>query len=206
MININRLWDNKDIAEYFAISVKEVEENINKNSGFPKPLNIAGFNRWKPNEIIEWKHNKTVIAIAPDNKKLGIINKELSKKEKELKILNKKISELQISLSRYSALAPYPDIPLPSITPKNSQYPDLKNKSGIYFIWLDGIIMYVGQSTNLDQRLRFKSHSQIKSKEERISVLLFDSEILKWAEFYYIGLARPMRNYGSHKNKKSVSF
>lgn len=57
------------------------------------------------------------------------------------------------------------------------------------------VIVYVGQSINLKNRLNIESHYNIMSGDT-ISYLLIDRSDLQFAESFYIGLLRPVRNFG----------
>lgn len=76
----------------------------------------------------------------------------------------------------------------------------IPNKSGIYFIWEGPLVAYIGQTNNLARRLLKHPHLQ---PSDRISFLCIDSSELFYHEAFYIGICRPLRNFGlkSIKNR-----
>lgn len=92
----------------------------------------------------------------------------------------------------------YPEIPQSVIEApqkvKGSAMPEI---SGVYFVWCDGEVQYVGQSINLQKRVTL-SHEKI-FEGDRISWLPFETWQLNFAESYYIGIAMPSRNFGSRR-------
>jgi excinuclease UvrABC nuclease subunit len=70
---------------------------------------------------------------------------------------------------------------------------------GVYFLWVGCIVVYVGQSINLRQRLTSRHHGF--SHGCRASFLEFPCDELNFAEAFYIGIMRPVRNFG----KKGVA-
>jgi hypothetical protein len=70
----------------------------------------------------------------------------------------------------------------------------LPAKSGVYFVWANNTIQYVGQSINLSQRVRL-AHQNI-AIGDLITYIEFPPEELNFAESYYIGICRPCRNFG----------
>jgi hypothetical protein len=102
----------------------------------------------------------------------------------------------------------YPPIPPPYLEPtKNGG--NLPNEPGIYFVWSDSRIEYVGQAKVLSRRVTLQ-HDNIREADV-ISYLRFPVESLDFAECYYIGIAWPRRNFGgkafSHlwKNGPSIT-
>lgn len=89
----------------------------------------------------------------------------------------------------------YPNIPNMLLTPLDNGF-NLPASSGIYFIWDGDKIVYIGKSINLAKRLKI-GHHHILEKNHKISFLLFDKEFLTWAECFYIGIAKPYKNFGS---------
>jgi len=107
-------------------------------------------------------------------------------------IEKKSMMEEGISTSQY----PYPPFGYLVPTDKGEGLPQ---KSGIYFIWLNEEIRYVGLSVSLSNRCRLNGHHILKNTD-RISYLLFARHELKWAESFYIGTLRPVANFGGIKN------
>ena len=127
------------------------------------------------------------------------LSAELKNGKKKLREINKRIEELSM---QYTAIQKcsninnqgYPDVPPPMVE-INTEGEGLPSTSGIYFIWDNGIIVYVGQSIKLSQRLRLYGHHAIKSGEW-ISYVEIEKYDLHFAESYYIGTVRPIRNFG----------
>lgn len=87
--------------------------------------------------------------------------------------------------------------PVPkAVTAAAKENPDLPELSGIYFLWKNGVVEYVGQSTNIRKRVTLGSHHRLTS-EHTISFVLFPKEDLLWAECWYIGVCRPRLNVGT---------
>jgi len=96
----------------------------------------------------------------------------------------------------------YPEIPLP-IKSLNSGELQLPIESGIYFLWKNNKIVYVGRAKNLQQRVKFGTHHVLRD-DFMISFLIFPVEKIQFAESYYIGLLKPDMNFGTtayHRNE-----
>jgi len=94
-------------------------------------------------------------------------------------------------------LAPMADIP--SSSKKGSgRIPEeeggIPECSGVYFIWSDGVVTYVGQSVSLAGRV-VKSHERV-AEGDRVSWVPINKCDLDFAESFYIGILRPYRNFG----------
>ena len=88
----------------------------------------------------------------------------------------------------------YPEVPLPWLAPSDTG-DMLPTEAGVYFFWKDGVIEYVGRSKNLCNRVRLGTHHVLR-KDHQISFLPFEERVTTWAECYYIGVVRPMLNFG----------
>lgn len=86
--------------------------------------------------------------------------------------------------------------PNPNLIP-SKEGDGLPHTSGIYFLWLDGRVDYVGKSSRLSGRLRLGSH-HVLSEAHRISYVYVEHDLLDWAEPWYIGLCRPNKNLGTY--------
>jgi hypothetical protein len=109
---------------------------------------------------------------------------------------------MAISGTPVSFSGSYPDVPAPTITPDKDGI-GLPSAPGIYFLWKGDKIDYVGKSIRLCNRLKLGSH-HVLDVEHRISYILMCESELTWAECYYIGVARPVSNFGlmaSHRQK-----
>jgi integrase len=128
----------------------------------------------------------------------------LSRLTEELKDARASLSEVQESVrvakgtvAHIYKAAPFPEaypvVPTDSVVATKDGN-GLPNESGIYFVWSDEMVVYVGQSVNVSQRARF-GHSCIRPGDH-ISWLPCPKDHLNWAESFYIGLCRPIRNFG----------
>ncbi len=94
----------------------------------------------------------------------------------------------------------YPEVPPPMID-AGWDGSGLPEKSGIYFVWDGDSVVYVGQSTNLNSRVRAKNHAWVYLGD-KISWLEIPSDDLFFHETYFIGLCRGRRNSGSERHKE----
>lgn len=88
----------------------------------------------------------------------------------------------------------YPDVPAGRLQPSKDGA-GLPETSGIYFLWSDDTVEYVGQSIKLCNRVRI-GHDRLR-KDHLISFVAVESRDLDWAECWYIGALRPRLNFGS---------
>jgi hypothetical protein len=129
-----------------------------------------------------------------------ILAENLSSGRKRLRELNKQIIDREQRLEHIRTIiihenTMYPQVTPPSITP-TPEATGLPVTSGIYFIWENNVIEYVGQSTNLNARLRLYSHNRIQ-ETDMISFVEIPKHMLTWAECFYIGILHPTRNGGT---------
>ena len=117
-------------------------------------------------------------------------------------VLDRRLKEVDKALAFYKKIKPipvystqdiiYPDIP----TVDKISLSDrglIPSASGIYFVWLDDVCEYVGQSKNLRNRV-CPTHPKISSFD-KFTFLPFAESDLNFAESYYIGIMRPRRNF-----------
>lgn len=117
-------------------------------------------------------------------------------------VLDRRLKEVDKALAFYKKIKPipvystqsviYPDIPIAdqvSLSDRQS----IPSVSGIYFVWLNDICEYVGQSKNLRNRV-CPNHPKI-SIFDKLTFLPFAQSDLNFAESYYIGIMRPRRNF-----------
>lgn len=97
-------------------------------------------------------------------------------------------------LQSMSAGAFYPDVPPPLFKP-HVEGVGLPTAPGVYFLWANDVVEYVGQSVKISQRVRLGLHKKL-SEAHMISFLFFDEDVLNWAESFYIGILRPRLNFG----------
>jgi hypothetical protein len=95
----------------------------------------------------------------------------------------------------------YPAIPTRIIElDRQSSKPStaLPDEPGIYFIWKDGKIAYIGQSISLKNRLVCTLHHILREGYNEVSFLpMREKWRLRFAECYYIGICMPPRNFGN---------
>lgn len=89
----------------------------------------------------------------------------------------------------------YPAIPAPAITPTRAAL-GLPDSPGIYFLWNGDCIEYIGMARRLCSRLALGGH-HILREHHRISYIHCEERMLTWTECYYIGFARPIKNFGA---------
>ena len=90
----------------------------------------------------------------------------------------------------------YPKVPGPfHIVAEKYDQSDIPRIPGIYFAWRGGDVVYVGQSTNLRNRLTASHH--ILDAGEPVSWVFVKKEELNFAECFYIAALRPALNFGS---------
>lgn len=108
-------------------------------------------------------------------------------------------------------LTPYQPIQTSKLHPAGINYPDvprgyikptwngagLPNASGIYFLWADDAVEYVGQSIALNRRVTH-GHGRVR-QDHRISFVLIARAELQWAECWYIGCLRPRLNLAGRR-------
>lgn len=89
------------------------------------------------------------------------------------------------------------DYPLPPSPRDAAPVESFPDAIGIYFVWRRPVCVYVGQATSLRSRCS-NSHPNIK-KGDVIAFLEIDKLSLYYAECHYIGLLKPMRNFGGQR-------
>lgn len=119
-----------------------------------------------------------------------------------LEALNNKSNEISLEYNhRFNDPYLYPQIPKPTDSPTDAGG-NLPRASGIYFIWKNDCIEYVGQAKRLCDRVRLGSHHILRD-DHMISFVLIEQRLLTWSERYYIGICKPQLNFGrsaSHFN------
>lgn len=102
--------------------------------------------------------------------------------------------------SRMNIYTAYPPVPQPMIAPTLGGR-GLPDAPGVYFVWDDDVVVYVGQSRSLCRRAKISGHYKILAHHMLSYVLLPQAE-LTWAECYYIGVLRPIKNFGTHASHR----
>lgn len=91
--------------------------------------------------------------------------------------------------------------PIPSLSASATEEAiEIPEQSGIYFVWCpNDQLQYVGQAVNLRNRANLK-HERI-NPGDRVSWLLFPIMELYFAESFYIGIGRPLLNFGGFQDR-----
>lgn len=120
----------------------------------------------------------------------------------------------ELALERYAAMQrrlvhthsnpDYPPAPNPMIQVAGDRA-NVTNNPGVYFLWRDGIVMYVGMSAT-SIRGRLTNHDRI-SKGDWVSwIVMVQSKIeIQYAESYYIGVYRPPLNWPDYNRNPCPS-
>lgn len=116
--------------------------------------------------------------------------------EAHIGLLTSEIAARQRHCETVNANGPYPAVPFTLIHP-HMEGVGLPEASGIYFLWTKGSVDYVGQSVNLNRRVRLGNHHVLRDSH-LISFVRIDKRELTWAECYYIGVLQPGLNFGRH--------
>lgn len=153
-------------------------------------------------KALQWKiENAEVEASRLVREKENLMRKDVAQRLKtgreKLKRLNQNYNDLSETWADncfQTKGEQYPPIPSPQINP-DGQGAGLPRTSGIYFLWDENEIVYVGQARRLCDRLRLGGH-HVMTKNHRISFVFTKPHELNWAECYYIGIAKPRLNFG----------
>lgn len=89
----------------------------------------------------------------------------------------------------------YPAVPTSKVRPHKDGV-GLPDTPGIYFLWKGNIIDYVGKSIRLSGRVKLGSHHVLQPGHE-VSFVEIPERELTWAECHYIGLLKPLANFGA---------
>ena len=94
----------------------------------------------------------------------------------------------------YSGTHGYPDVPPPNYDNRSAlRKPGAPAVSGVYFLWEEGRVCYVGRSADMKRRVREHARSEW-ARDLRVSFLHFRESDLLFAESYYIGICKPSLN------------
>jgi hypothetical protein len=96
----------------------------------------------------------------------------------------------------------YPPMPAPSLVPSEPG-DGLPASTGVYALWQEPIVDYVGKSVCLQARVRLGTHHRLRA-EHRISYVELPEPLLRWAEPYYIGTLRPWLNGASGSRAATI--
>ena len=119
-----------------------------------------------------------------------IVAAELKSSRQRLRWLKKELTNTDSMCWQHH----YPPVPQP-MAQAGKLCEAVPMASGIYFVWSEGRVVYVGQSTNIFQRCGSVGHHAI-SFGEMISWIEQPVSRLNFAESFYIGITKPERNFG----------
>lgn len=143
------------------------------------------------------EENARQILLNANQKANMLLKVERTKIAGDLKSTRQKLRWLTKELNAVDSMCwqhHYPPVPKP-IVQAGKLSEAVPKTSGIYFVWSEGRVVYVGQSTNLFQRCGSVGHHAI-SFGEMISWLEQPVPRLNFAESFYIGITKPERNFG----------
>lgn len=116
--------------------------------------------------------------------------RRLRKLEAEIEISGRLLAQ---SASSVALQHERPKIPAQSV-PATKDGRGLPGTPGIYFVWEDGVIVYVGQASVLSRRATL-GH-QVIGANSKLSWIETPRANLNFLESFYIGLTCPPRNFG----------
>ena len=163
----------------------------------------------KHRDLLKVSRQKLANHLRSARQKLRKLRLEVHEWQDRISVLERRFAELEAEVGRLNMIAAkgydplcvnynVPSVPGPSIKAAelfimngNSPVPA---QAGIYFIWENGRVVYVGQSINLANRLT-DSHNKLR-KTDGIGFLLVERKDLNYIEALYIGICRPERNGG----------
>ena len=175
-----------DLDERIAYHIKKID-------GLGKKL--AEYNRGIRDAI----RKNLDIAFIEEREKLKALRREVADLEEKETGLKHCIQWLQ-KMSQDNL--GYPNIPPAQYEPMEKGE-GMPNSSGVYFVWDNSSLAYVGQSIKLKNRVT-TGHPKIK-RSDRLSYLEFNEDELLFAESYYIGVGQPWRNGNSLRSRNNLS-
>lgn len=125
----------------------------------------------------------------------GVPDQKFTTRDGEMFMLGFAFDRAQVEKRQYIGPG-YPSVSR-STVPATRNGDFLPAHSGIYFLWEGGKVVYVGRSTYLCDRVTLQAHHVLKP-HHRISYIVMDRSELSWAEAFYIGVLRPVENFGKH--------
>lgn len=146
-------------------------------------------------EKYKTSHSKSILQeFLPDIMRLETLSRHRDVIGEDLiRAINLKLISKEEASAFGTPLPEYPDPPPPMVKPR----PDgigMPIISGIYFVWEKGEIVYVGQSIDLNARVRLGRRHHAVYEDDMLSFVQMDRNNLLWAECHYIGLLKPKRN------------
>ncbi len=116
----------------------------------------------------------------------------------EYRRLKRELHQVSARVNHYAGAAVekfgFPAVPEAAIS-FDGEGTGLPEKSGVYFAWRNGVVEYVGRSVNLNSRCRSSHHALCDG--DLLSFVEIPKSELNFAEYFYIGVLRPVRNFGN---------
>lgn len=188
-------WFSANISRAACCALKGAMKSIVERalSRIPLSRHIDGFGAARIVDDCFCKYFSDLLAVMrlPSkfrNWELDLIEyrKAMWEEKVRLKAAIKERQQVLASLMKFEA---YPPIPEPMF--EESELRRLPACSGVYFIWGDQRVVYVGQSLNI--RVRFLNHERMRGNY-MVSWLPFEKGMLVFAESFYIGICQPPKN------------
>ena len=120
-------------------------------------------------------------------RKLAVAEVELSEKIDELRAIH---SQINISISKTFQYGEIPSENKIKIGEKGEF--GIPDKSGVYFLWDNDCLAYIGQSVCLSDRVHLGHEKSLAT--DCVTFVEVERDDLFFAEAFYIGIGRPFRN------------
>lgn len=192
-------WEGLDSTDFCHILFNHFGVNRRKSIGLQRRAEIQD-----EVEHLHHEHDKILKKISHYQKRLNF-HKQLvstSKKSNELSQALKKLKKANKQLVRFKASCDehgYPHPPKPCFNVEDSKRGVAGGKRfpGIYFIYEDDKIIYIGKSIDVFSRtLNHLNGTLAQFKGKTFSFLPFPEKDLLYIESFYIGVLRPRENFG----------
>ena len=143
-------------------------------------------------EVLWTSRHELDTQIKELGKEVARLKRQRTKARKELKdTINDTASRKSVICQSYAmASVPFPMVPLRSLKGPQPGVPEIV---GVYFLWWQDEVEYVGMSVNLSQRVTL-SHGRVRGAGQHVSWIEYDLNERKHAELFYIWLLRPKQN------------
>jgi len=172
--------EDTDDLESIHLEIKALQASVNAMADkIDRAVNIA-----------KSKTNKTINAFKIETEKAVMEKMHFFASSKMMDCKMSKTENKEIPLPRHTLndLLKSEDTKIKS---------DLK-KRGVYFLWQDSVVRYVGKAANLRKRL--SSHDIIQ-KDDLVSYITFSDQTYHIWELYYIWKCYPNNFYNSESSK-----
>jgi hypothetical protein len=156
---------------------------------------LAKLNGEVENKRLELQSRKNELAKIEQQikrKKATLVNLAQGIREKEVALAVIEREYLQRPARSVSSF--WPSVPEENKAPVEQDGKNLPASSGIYFLWEGQTCVYVGQSVNLQNRVRLSHDKARLIQTPRFTFLEFAAADLLYAECFYISLLKPSLN------------